>query len=125
MEKSQQHYQKKIDSKPAYNEKYIKTKRKPCNGKVDTNFHNNKIPKEAPQCICLSVIVIESVYRKGKDYFPEVFLEECKYFVKEKKTSTFITDDIEMFPRLHILRNRTSNETLLEGAEIKCDIFRR
>ena len=25
-----------------------------------------------------------------------MFLEECKYFVKEKKKSMFITDDIEI-----------------------------
>ena len=54
-------------------------------GKINTNFHNNKIPKEGSQCICLSVILIDSVYRKHKDYYPQVFLEECKYVVKEKK----------------------------------------
>ena len=26
-----------------------------------------------------------------------MFLEECKYVVKEKKTSKFITDDIEIY----------------------------
>ena len=26
-----------------------------------------------------------------------MFLEKCKYVVKEKKTSKFITDDIEIF----------------------------
>ena len=29
--------------------------------------------------------MIDSVYRKDKNYYPQVFLEECKYFVKEKK----------------------------------------
>ena len=43
-------------------------------------------------CICLSVILIASVYRKGKNYYPQVFLEKCKYVVKEKKMSKFITD---------------------------------
>ena len=27
----------------------------------NTNFHNNKIPKEGSQCICLSVILLDSV----------------------------------------------------------------
>ena len=35
-----------FDSKPVYNEKCIKTKTKSYNGKVNTNFHNNKITKE-------------------------------------------------------------------------------
>ena len=37
---------KEFDNNPVYNEKYIKTKIKSYNGKINTNFHNNKIPKE-------------------------------------------------------------------------------
>ena len=65
-------------------------------GKNNTNFHNNKIPKDDSQCIFLSVILIDSVYRKDKNYYPQVFLEECKYVVKEKKMSKFITDNKEI-----------------------------
>ena len=31
------------------------------NGKIKTNFHNNKIPKESSRFIFLSVILIDSV----------------------------------------------------------------
>ena len=41
--------------------------------------------------------MIDSVYRKDKDYYPQVFLEEREYFVKEKKTSKFINDNIEIY----------------------------
>ena len=44
----------------------------------------------------LSVILIDSVFRAGKNYYPQVFLEECKYFVKEKKMLECITDTIEI-----------------------------
>ena len=37
---------KKFNSKPVYNEKYLKGKIKSYNGKINTNFHNSKIPKE-------------------------------------------------------------------------------
>ena len=40
--------------------------------------------------------MIDSVYRKHKDFYPQVFLEECKYVVKEKKDVKFITDSIEI-----------------------------
>ena len=40
-----------------------------CNGKISTSFHDNKIPKEGSQFICLSVILIDSVFRMGKNYF--------------------------------------------------------
>ena len=33
----------------------------------------------------LSVMLIDSIFKTGKNYYPEVFLEECKYVVKEKK----------------------------------------
>ena len=33
---------------------------------------------------------------KIKDYYPQVFLEECKYVFKQKKTSNFINGDIEI-----------------------------
>ena len=77
---------KEFDSDPAYNEKYLKAKIK---YQTNTNFHNNKIPKEGSQCICLSVILIDSAFRTG-NYYPQVFLEECKYVVKEKKMSKYI-----------------------------------
>ena len=34
-----------------------------------------------------------SVYRKDTNYYPQVFLEECKYVIKEKKKPKFVTDD--------------------------------
>ena len=76
---------KEFDSDPVYNKKYLKAKIKSYNGKLNTTFHNNKIPKEGSQCICLSVMLIDSVFRTGNNYYPQVFLEECKYVVKGKK----------------------------------------
>ena len=87
---------KEFDCKPVYNEKYLKAEIKSFNGKINTNFHSNKIPREGSQFICLSVILINSVFRTGKNYYPQVFLEECKYVVKEKKIPKNIIDDIEI-----------------------------
>ena len=55
------------------------------NGKTNTNFHDNKIPKEGSQFICLSVILTDSIFRTGKNYYRQDYFEECKYVVKEKK----------------------------------------
>ena len=35
-------------------------------------------------------------FRIGKNYYPQVFLGEIKYAVKEKKMPVYITDDIEI-----------------------------
>ena len=53
------------------------------NGKVIPNFHNNKISKEGSQSICLSVILIDSVFRTAKNYCLQVFLEECELVIKK------------------------------------------
>ena len=55
-----------------------------------------KIPKECSQCICLSVVLIDSVRRIDKDFYPQLILGECKYVAKEKNMSNYITDDINI-----------------------------
>ena len=40
--------------------------------------------------------MIDSVFRTGKNYYPQVFLEEFKYVVKGKMMPEYITDDIEI-----------------------------
>ena len=64
--------------------KYLKPKIKSYNRKINTDFHNNKIPREGSQCIFLSVILIDSVFRTSNNYYPQLFLAECKYVVKKK-----------------------------------------
>ena len=42
------------------------------------------------------VVLIDSVFRAGKNYYPREFLEECKYVIKEKKMPKYITKGIEL-----------------------------
>ena len=42
------------------------------------------MPKEACHCVCLSVTLIDSVFKMGKKYYPQIFLEECKYLKKRE-----------------------------------------
>ena len=78
-------YSKEFDSDPVYNKEYLKAKIKFYNEKINTHSQNNKIPKEGSHCICLPVILINSVFRTSKNHYPEVFSKEYKYVVKEKK----------------------------------------
>ena len=55
-----------FDSEPVYKQKCLKINKKSYDGKINTNFHNNEIPKEGSQCIYLSVILIDSGFRTGK-----------------------------------------------------------
>ena len=36
--------------------------------------------------------MIESVFRTDNNYYPQVFLEKCKYLVKEKNIPKYIVD---------------------------------
>ena len=76
-----------FDSEPVYgnNGKYIKTKTKSYEDKVNTNFQGNKIPKENASYKCLSLIVSESVMKVNKKYYSQTLLEECKYILNKNK----------------------------------------
>ena len=87
---------KKIDNEPVYNKKYLKDQVNSYNGKININFHNNKIPKEGSQYICLSVILIDSGFRTSKSYYPLVFLKNVNMLLKEKKIPEYIIDEIEI-----------------------------
>ena len=78
-----------------YNDKYIKTKIKIYNDKVYTNFQHNKIPKDNEYCACLSVILLDSIFvNSNKEYYPQIFLEERKYAIKDRKIVNTITEDL-------------------------------
>ena len=68
----------KIDSEPVYgdNDKYIKTKIKLYEDRLITNFQGKKIPKENASYKCLSLIMLDSVIRAKKKYYPQTILEE-------------------------------------------------
>ena len=86
-----------FESKPVYDEdvKYIKTKIKTYTGIVITNFHNKKMPKEKAPCKCLSIIMIDSVIKANKKYYPETLLEECKYRQEKVKIENYINEDLK------------------------------
>ena len=54
-----------FDSEPVYsdNDKYIKTKIKVYEYRVNTNFQGKKVPKENASYKCLSLIMLVSVIR--------------------------------------------------------------
>ena len=86
-----------FESKPAYgdHDKYIKTKIKIYAGSIITNFHDKKRPKEKARCKCLSIIIIDSVIKLNKKYYPQTLLEESKYIQEKIKILNHIDQDLE------------------------------
>ena len=62
-----------FDGEPVYgdNDKYIKTKIKMYEDRVNTNFQGKKVPKENASYKCLSLIMLDPVIRVNKKYYPQ------------------------------------------------------
>ena len=86
-----------FENKPVYGEdvKYIKTKIKTYADDIITNFHNKKMRKEKAPCKCLLIIVINSVVKANKKYYPQTLLEECKYKQEKIKIENYTHEDLE------------------------------
>ena len=53
------------------------------------------MPKQKAPCKCLSIIMLDSVIKADKKYYPETLLEECKYEQKRIKIENLIDDELE------------------------------
>ena len=52
------------------------------------------MPKEKAPCKCLSIIMLDSVIKANKKYYPQTLLEECKYVQEKIKTENYIDEDL-------------------------------
>ena len=86
-----------FESRPVYDDddKYIKTKIKIYAKNTITNFHDKKMPKEKAPCKFLSIIMIDSVIKANKKYYPQVLLEECIHIQENIKIANYIEEDLE------------------------------
>ena len=74
---------------PIYDDKYTKTKVKTFKNTINTLFSGDEIPKERVHYVCISAICIDSVLRRDKKNYPQVYLEQCKYKIKKERISNF------------------------------------
>ena len=73
----------KFNSKPVYDERYIKVKVREIDGMIRINFLSNEIPKENMHYNCIACIIIDSVMKIEKKNYTQVYLGECKYKAKK------------------------------------------
>ena len=88
---------KKFDSDPIYNKKYINTKIRLYNNDIKTNFSNidnknNKLPEKNKLYKCISLISLDSIIKINKKYYPQTLLQECVYKLINKKVENIITN---------------------------------
>ena len=82
-------------SQPIYENKYLKAKVREFDGSIKTNFLGNNLPKENNYYVCIAYITLDSIIKKKKKNYPQVYLEECKYKVKKIHTPRFINIELE------------------------------
>ena len=86
---------KEFDTKPIYNKKFLKTKKKSY-GVETTDFYDKEMPKVGLYYICIAVIFIDYVFRKDKRLL-SIDINEYKYIEKEKTVIRRITDSLKFF----------------------------
>ena len=79
----------------SYDDKYIKTKIKKYVDIITTNFHNKRMPKEKVPCKCLSILMLDSVTESDIKYYPQTFLEECKYVQVKIKFENYVDEELD------------------------------
>ena len=88
---------KKFDSDPIYNNKYINTEIRSYNNDIKTNFRNidnknNKLPEKNKPYKCVSLISLASIIKTNRKYYPQTLLQECVYKLINKKVENIITN---------------------------------
>ena len=71
---------------------YVNGKLKTWKERIKTNFHGQDVPYNM-HCNATAVLKIDSVYKQGKNYHPQVYVEECKYTDAENQQCNMLSDD--------------------------------
>ena len=69
------------------------------------------MPKEKAPCKCLSIIMVDSVIKANKKYYPQTLLEDCKYVQEKIKMENLINDDLEKSESDSGSNNETESHT--------------
>ena len=62
-----------LNSELVYSDKHIKTEKKIYDYKVYKNFQHNKIPKDNEYYVCLSVILLDSIFVNSNKEYSQIF----------------------------------------------------
>ena len=83
----------KLVTEPTKREgKYVYGKLKTWKERIKTNFHGQDVPYDM-YYTATAVLKIDSVYKQGKNYHPQVYVEKCKYTDAEKQQRSMLSDD--------------------------------
>ena len=61
-----------------------------------TNFHGQIVPYDM-YCNATAVLKVDSVYKKGKNFQPQIYVKEFKYTDVEKQQRSMLSNDNDGF----------------------------
>ena len=73
-------------------DKHVRGKLKTWKESIKTNFHGQDVLYDM-YCNAVAMLKINSVYKQGKNYHPQTYVEECKYTDAEKQQYSMLSDD--------------------------------
>ena len=83
----------KLATEPIKGEgKYVHGKLKTWKEHINTNLHGQNVPYDM-YCTATAVLKINSVYKQGKNYHPQAYVEECQYTDAENQQCNMLSDD--------------------------------
>ena len=82
----------KLNALPVYDDKLMKTKTRTFGDKVHTNFRGLNVPEDDKECESFTVISINSLLVYDKEYFLQVYLENCAYKIVNKQMADYLDE---------------------------------
>ena len=83
----------KMPTEPIKKEgRYVNCKLKTLKERKKTDFHGQDVPYSI-HCNATAVLQIDSIHKQGKNYHPQVYVEECKYVDAESQQCSMLSDD--------------------------------
>ena len=76
--------------------RYVHGKLKMWKEHIKTNFHGQDVPY-GMYCNATIVLKIDSVYKYGKNYHPQVYVGECKYTNAKSRQCNMLSHDDDGF----------------------------
>ena len=102
----------KFHSQSIYENEYLKAQIREFNGNIKTNFLGNNVPKENTYYTCIACITLDSALKMNKKNYSQVYLEQCKYKVKQIRTPRFINIELESDLESDVEADLDSNTTI-------------
>ena len=90
-DRAEQQIFQRLAKDPVNKDRYVNGKLKTWKEELSTNFHGKSVPHQE-RCEATAILKVSSVYQQGTNYYPQVYIEECKYCAREAREYHLLSD---------------------------------